>query len=221
MMLIETIRSNSYLIYFILGMVFAYLVYKTWNDRHAVGVGNKITEKVKDLLLDYNCKIDSSGNVKCKGEFANLGKYFALNEAVDVIVKNFLRELSVGLNEPAQPPMSQPTPPETFQGTEMPMTRELSRSQMPPPANQREVNNTLTPQSNPSLVGMSGMGGLQPADFQGASLPGGSLSGMAASSGMRGNEGQSNVPFEPIKTRKESANAYPSSKSGSYDPNHF
>jgi hypothetical protein len=211
MILIDTIRSNSYLIIFILGIVFAYLMYKTWNDRHAVGVGNKITEKVKDLLLDYNCKIDSSGNVKCKGEFANLGKYFSVSSAVDAIVKNFLRELSVGANEPLPPQQSQ-------QSQQSPSVVYDEPRGMPPPASSAPQQSFSTTQ--PSLVGMGGMGGLQPADFQGGGGASGQQLGMMQSSAPSGRD--ANLPFEPIKTRTKDSNNYQNmSKSGSYDPNHY
>jgi len=69
------------------------------------------------------------------------------------------------------------------------------------------------PQS--SMVGMSGMGGLQPADFGGGGAMGGNIPVM--SQPVQGS--QDKLPFQPIETRKGSGGGSVNGGSASYNPN--
>jgi hypothetical protein len=219
------------------------LILKVWNDRHAVGVGHKIKEKVKDVLLDHQCKIDGE-NVKCRREFAGLGSSFTVQEAVDALLKTMLKD--IGVDDPS----AYPPPPQPQQGPPMgippsgpfgPSNGPMMGGMMPPPQVGPPRSGVGQGQSSQSggpaagaggMMGMSGMGGLMPADFAGGGGAGGAsgqLGGMPPMGGQPqmlrqppGADGKGPVPFQPVKTRGGGLEPAAFSGAGaSYNPNPF
>lgn len=88
------LTQNYPIIVFALLIAIIFLGWKCWNDRHLTDVGHKMTERVRDILSDFKCTIVGD-QVTCKRSFANLGKHFSLDDAVDSVVRSVTKDLSV------------------------------------------------------------------------------------------------------------------------------
>jgi hypothetical protein len=108
--MIQFIQQNSVWILIIFVGLTLFMGWKIWNDTHVTNVGNRITEHVKDILVENNCKI-TGNNVRCRKQFADLGTSFTVQQAVDVIVDSFLSHIGISSSSATTPPQV-PQPPQ-------------------------------------------------------------------------------------------------------------
>lgn len=230
----EFVRQNGVLIAIVLLAIVIFFAWKTWNDRHSTSIGNRVSEKVIQVLLDNGCRIEGN-QVRCRREFANLGRTFTLTDAVDTVMRSFMSELDVASRSSipryAQQQGQQVAPPGPV-GQSMAYYPQQQQSQGMPQmapggaAGYQPRMPVASSQGGPEsgigsggVIGMGGMGGLQPADFQGGGFSGGALGGGASAMGgggmgpggqvgprpqMRGDGScPAPLPFQPVKTRSD------------------
>lgn len=163
-MALTDLTQNYPIIIILLLLAVLFLGWKWWNDKHLTDVGYKITEKVKDLLSQFNCIIQGD-QVKCKRPFANLGKRFSLQDAVDHVVQTMTRDLSViDPGQQQQQQQQQPYPDVPYPGMQMPPPMMTTGPAMPAQASTQQA-----PGTSQSLVGAGGFGGLTGASGFGQS----------------------------------------------------
>ncbi len=198
--------ANNYpIIIGVLLLIVLILGWKWWNDKALCDVVYKIMDKVKDMLGNFRCTINGD-QVSCKRSFANLGKKFSLQDAVDTIVRTMISDMSI-INPEEQryqqqmPPQQMPS--QTSQmPSQMPPQMPPSMSQMPSPAPSGGGVDSGGLGQTASLGGNVNFGGLQGAGgFGGGQASMGGGEGGQAPQGGFGGGGYKRPPQKGGKDR--------------------